>query len=189
MGEMRRTERSSPEAAARLARSIIETALTGSFLALHRYDAAQRLINKQSRPAKRIRDRFLGGDTLAALALLSEVSYLTGPLSSDLGTVKEAPDFDQALSTLKQTGIDVMILDVRLPGRSGLELLEHLRTADHRDMADVFQVGRDRLGNPGADPIVGGIAGAAAGIAKILFFGFLIVAAIALIANLTRRTI
>jgi DNA-binding response OmpR family regulator len=41
--------------------------------------------------------------------------------------VKEAPDFDQALSTLKETGVDVMILDVRLPGRSGLELLEHLR--------------------------------------------------------------
>lgn len=92
VGEMRRTERSSPEASAMLARSIIETALTGSFLALHRGDAAQRLIKKQSRPAKRIRDRFLGGDTLAALALLPEVSYLTGPLSSDLGTVKEAPD-------------------------------------------------------------------------------------------------
>lgn len=35
----------------------------------------------------------------------------------------------------------------------------------------------------------GGVAFAAAGIAKILFFGFLIVAAIALIANLTNRTI
>ena len=92
IGEMQRTERSSPEASAMLARSVVETALTGSFLALHRGDAAQRLIKKQSRPAKRIRDRFLRGDTLAALALLPEVSYLTGPLSSDLGTVKEAPD-------------------------------------------------------------------------------------------------
>ena len=32
-------------------------------------------------------------------------------------------------------------------------------------------------------------AGAAAGIAKILFFGFLVVAAIALVVNLTRGTI
>lgn len=44
--------------------------------------------------------------------------------------VKEAPDFDHALSALGQTGVDVMILDVRLPGRSGLELLEHLRSSD-----------------------------------------------------------
>jgi uncharacterized membrane protein YtjA (UPF0391 family) len=35
----------------------------------------------------------------------------------------------------------------------------------------------------------GGIAGAAAGIAKILFFGFLVVAAIALVVNLTRGTV
>lgn len=44
--------------------------------------------------------------------------------------VKEAPNFDQALSTLRQSGVDVMILDVRLPGRSGLDLLEHMR---HRE--------------------------------------------------------
>ena len=34
----------------------------------------------------------------------------------------------------------------------------------------------------------GGVAGAAVGIAKILFFGFLILAAIALISNLASRS-
>lgn len=42
--------------------------------------------------------------------------------------VIEAADFDHALSALGGTSIDAVVLDVRLPGRSGIELLEHLRS-------------------------------------------------------------
>ena len=42
--------------------------------------------------------------------------------------VMEAGDFDRALSVLGGTAIDAMILDVRLPGRSGIELLQHVRS-------------------------------------------------------------
>jgi DNA-binding response OmpR family regulator len=41
--------------------------------------------------------------------------------------VIEAVDFDAAISALQGMWFDAMVLDVRLPGRSGLELLEHLR--------------------------------------------------------------
>jgi hypothetical protein len=41
--------------------------------------------------------------------------------------VMEAADFDHAVSSLQGMCIDAMVLDVRLPGHSGLELLEYLR--------------------------------------------------------------
>lgn len=41
--------------------------------------------------------------------------------------VLEAVDFDAAIAALQGMCVDAMVLDVRLPGRSGLELLEHLR--------------------------------------------------------------
>jgi CheY-like chemotaxis protein len=41
--------------------------------------------------------------------------------------VIEAVDFEAAISALQGMWFDAMVLDVRLPGRSGLELLEHLR--------------------------------------------------------------
>lgn len=41
--------------------------------------------------------------------------------------VIEAVDFDAAISALQGMCVDAIVLDVRLPGRSGLELLEHLR--------------------------------------------------------------
>jgi DNA-binding response OmpR family regulator len=41
--------------------------------------------------------------------------------------VIEAVDFEAAVSALDGMWFDAMVLDVRLPGRSGLELLEHLR--------------------------------------------------------------
>jgi DNA-binding response OmpR family regulator len=41
--------------------------------------------------------------------------------------VMEAADFDKALSTLEDMSVDAMVLDIRLPGRSGFELLERVR--------------------------------------------------------------
>jgi DNA-binding response OmpR family regulator len=42
--------------------------------------------------------------------------------------VMEAADFDQAVRTLGATSVNAVVLDVRLPGRSGLDLLEYLRS-------------------------------------------------------------
>jgi DNA-binding response OmpR family regulator len=41
--------------------------------------------------------------------------------------VIEAVDFDAAIAALQGMWFDAMVLDVRLPGRSGLELLQHMR--------------------------------------------------------------
>ena len=47
----------------------------------------------------------------------------------DVGyVVMEAADFDHALSALGAICVDAVVLDVRLPGRSGIELLQHLRS-------------------------------------------------------------
>lgn len=41
--------------------------------------------------------------------------------------VIEAADFDLAVSALASVSVDAIVLDVRLPGRSGIDLLQHLR--------------------------------------------------------------
>lgn len=41
--------------------------------------------------------------------------------------VHEAPDADSALTSLRRHPVDVLILDLSLPGRSGLDLLRHVR--------------------------------------------------------------
>jgi DNA-binding response OmpR family regulator len=43
-------------------------------------------------------------------------------------TIEEAPDADAALEILERETIHLVITDVNLPGQSGLELLEHVRT-------------------------------------------------------------
>ncbi len=44
-------------------------------------------------------------------------------------------------------------------GLGVLELLEHLRATDHRDVVDVPQIGGHRLSDTRADPVVSRIAG------------------------------
>jgi DNA-binding NarL/FixJ family response regulator len=43
--------------------------------------------------------------------------------------VCEAGDADGALRVLREQSVDLLVLDLSLPGRSGLELLRHLRTS------------------------------------------------------------
>lgn len=52
-----------------------------------------------------------------------------GQILSGTGTmaVLEAGNSQQVLDVLAQHGVDVLVLDVSMPGRSGLELLEQLR--------------------------------------------------------------
>jgi DNA-binding response OmpR family regulator len=44
--------------------------------------------------------------------------------------VTQAADGPDALARLRRTPCDVMLLDINLPGMSGLEVLEHVRTVD-----------------------------------------------------------
>lgn len=49
-------------------------------------------------------------------------------LTKDLQVVAEAADGDQVLAALEQYEIDVIALDVRMPRRDGLQVLDELRT-------------------------------------------------------------
>jgi DNA-binding NarL/FixJ family response regulator len=48
-------------------------------------------------------------------------------LSEDIGVVVEAADGEEALRVITEANVDVVLLDVRMPRRSGLEVLRELR--------------------------------------------------------------
>jgi DNA-binding NarL/FixJ family response regulator len=48
-------------------------------------------------------------------------------LSGDIGVVVEAADGEEALSAIAGADVDVVLLDVRMPRRSGIEVLRELR--------------------------------------------------------------
>lgn len=50
-------------------------------------------------------------------------------LSEDIRVVVEASDGDEALSVLSETKVDVVLLDVRMPRRSGIQVLRELRSS------------------------------------------------------------
>jgi hypothetical protein len=90
--EMAEIQKSAPEASAMVARSIIETALVGSDLALGTDGNSARLMKNLAGAAGRLRDRFLAGDQIAALSLLSEMEFLSEPLDPKLNDVPKALD-------------------------------------------------------------------------------------------------
>jgi DNA-binding NarL/FixJ family response regulator len=47
-------------------------------------------------------------------------------LTSDISVVSEAEDGEQALSTIRRSNPDVVLLDVRMPRRSGIEVVREL---------------------------------------------------------------
>ncbi len=53
---------------------------------------------------------------------------LLGPLVREgrIGIVGEAPDGFEALSVLKEEAVDLLLVDIRMPGMSGFELIERL---------------------------------------------------------------
>jgi DNA-binding NarL/FixJ family response regulator len=91
-------------------------------------------------------------DTLVrkGLAQLLE-SYVDG------AEVGEAPDATEALSMLEHDGYDVVVADIRLPGRDGLELLKEIRTL-RPDLPVIMLTGYD---DP--DYVKGALAEGAAG--------------------------
>ncbi|MFN8620820.1 MAG: response regulator transcription factor [Chloroflexota bacterium] len=48
-------------------------------------------------------------------------------LEPDLDVVAEAADGDGALAAIRSRSVDVVLMDVRLPGRDGLEVTDELR--------------------------------------------------------------
>jgi DNA-binding NarL/FixJ family response regulator len=51
-------------------------------------------------------------------------------LGQDIDVVAEASDGDEAIAVIRECKPDVVLLDVRMPKRSGIEVLDALRTAD-----------------------------------------------------------
>lgn len=47
-------------------------------------------------------------------------------LSEDIEVIAEAADGIEAIRTIPEVGPDVVLLDMRMPGKSGLEVLQHL---------------------------------------------------------------
>jgi hypothetical protein len=92
--EMYAIERRAPEACALVARSVVETALIGSYLAVTP-DASSRLVKKQAKHSRRLRDRLLAGDNDAVLALLADAEFIAAPLVDELDAIKAAPDLAQ----------------------------------------------------------------------------------------------
>jgi two-component system, LytTR family, response regulator AlgR len=63
-------------------------------------------------------------EELARLRLRGLVEGLVEPLSEVVG---EAADADAAVTLMTSTAVDVLLLDIRMPGRSGLQLADALR--------------------------------------------------------------
>lgn len=59
-----------------------------------------------------------------------DMRLLLTELLADLGSVHAVPDSYQALAWLDEERVDVMVLDLMMPGASGVDLLERLRTFD-----------------------------------------------------------
>ena len=47
-------------------------------------------------------------------------------LSEEIEVIAEAPDGIEAIRTIPEIGPDVVLLDMRMPGKSGLDVLQHL---------------------------------------------------------------
>lgn len=91
--EMQRINRSQPDAAMVLGRSMIETALVGAYLAIHGDDAVRRFTKKQAGASRRLQQRFDEGDPLGALKLLGQLDFVAESLDEDLIDVDKLPNF------------------------------------------------------------------------------------------------
>lgn len=58
-------------------------------------------------------------------------------LSSDGFHVFSASNGDEALAILKSNPVNLVLLDVMMPGKSGLEVLEEIRTHSNKSVRDV----------------------------------------------------
>lgn len=92
-GELASAERKQPEAALLLGRCIIETALTGSYLAIKEEEAAKQFSQKHSGAAQMLRDRFQQGDPFGALRLLGQVDFIAESLDNTQSGIGHFPRF------------------------------------------------------------------------------------------------
>lgn len=70
------------------------------------------------------------------------LGFLTRFLEARTYNVRTATTVDEAIRVLQQANVDAVLLDVRMPGRSGLELLDYLRTEEElRDMPVIILTG------------------------------------------------
>lgn len=99
LGEMLAIERRAPEASSLVARSVIETALIGAYLALNPH-FGDRFFKKQASFSRRLRNRLLAGDMEGVLTVLADVDFLADPLKPHLEPVPAAPSFAQIASWL-----------------------------------------------------------------------------------------
>lgn len=58
-------------------------------------------------------------------------------LNADGFHVFSAPDGDNALAILKANKVDLVLLDVMMPGKSGLEVLEEIRTGSNKSIHEI----------------------------------------------------
>jgi len=100
VSEMARIADIAPEAAAMVGRSVVECALIGSYLALHKGGGAAGLMKKQRGHASALRSYFLTGDMVAALTLLPDVAFISDPLSAVLDAATGTPDLRSICSLL-----------------------------------------------------------------------------------------
>ncbi len=75
-----------------LSRTIVETALVGSYLGIDQGDYANQMMKTLQGSAKRLRDRFLAGNHIAALRLLSDLRFISEPLDPSLDATRRALD-------------------------------------------------------------------------------------------------
>lgn len=59
-----------------------------------------------------------------------DLRALLGEFLADLGTVHAVPDAYQALAWIDAETVDVLVLDLLLPGANGVDLLERIRGRD-----------------------------------------------------------
>jgi hypothetical protein len=93
VSELMSIERKAPEAAMALDRSIVETALVGSYLALEAdEDTAIRMMKGMHTYARRLRQRFLSSAPIGALALMPEVPLIAKAMASEVEAVRKQRD-------------------------------------------------------------------------------------------------
>ena len=71
---------------------------------------------------------------------------LTTILSRSGHSVSEGSDGEAALRFLSMEKVDIVLLDIRMPGIDGLQVLKHLvtfRCTNHEQVKNVLCVGRD----------------------------------------------
>lgn len=105
VSEMTQIARVAPVACALTGRAVVETALVGCFVVLYGDEAGggvAGLMKSQRRYSRRLREYFLEGNTLAALALLPNVSFVAEPLRAEFDDAKQTPDLRRICELLDE---------------------------------------------------------------------------------------